>query len=328
MNQTRRVLITGGTGLIGGRVAEFLKRSGFSVRIGTRNTSSADYMSKMDVEVVHSDWKNADSLRDICHDVDVIINAMGMSAADCELDPVGALMVNGVYTASLLRAAVSSGIKRFIHLSTAHVYGAPLEGTISEFSNPSNLHPYATSHRAGEDVVLWGDRQKNIESVVIRLSNAYGRPFDPKTRCWMLIVNDLCRQAVEEKKLTLQSDGLQYRDFIPLNNVCHFISHLCSVESISMIKSHALAVPIFNLGSGCSMSIAAMAEIIQFRCENVLGYSVPLQKKSHSHKNVVQNFEYTSENLKYSVNVSRHEVVAEIDELLMFCKNNFESTQK
>lgn len=323
IERTRRVLITGGSGLIGGRVAEFLARSGLNVRLGTRKKFSPDFISPIGAELVHTDWEDFDSLRAICRDVDVIINAMGMSAGDCQRDPVGALMVNGVYTASLLKAAISSGVKRFVHLSTAHVYGVPLEGTISEFLCPTNLHPYATSHRAGEDVVLWGDRQKDIESVVVRLSNAYGRPIDPKTSCWMLMVNDLCRQAVEEKCLTLHSDGLQHRDFIPLSNVCRFISHLSSVESISLVKNNRAVAPIFNLGSGHSMSVATMAEIIQSRCQSVLGYPVLLRKMPFLNERKKASLQYISENLFSPIEVTMEDAVNEIDELLMFCWRNF-----
>lgn len=324
MGQTRRVLITGGSGLVGGRVAECLTRSGFLVRLGTRNAREPDFIRPVGAEVVHTDWLNDDGLRNICRDVDVIINTMGMNAGDCQGDPVGALMVNGAYTARLLRAAVSSGVKRFIHLSTAHVYGSPLEGTISESFCPSNLHPYATSHRAGEDVVLWADRQKDIEGVVIRLSNAYGRPLDPEARCWMLMVNDLCRQAVEKQGLTLHSDGLQHRDFIPLSSVSRFISQLSSVESISMIKNDISVSSIFNVGSGNSMSVASMAEIVQYRCQSVLGYPVTLVKKPSLDKKEGPALQYISRNLTYPINVIWEEAVAEIDELLMFCWKHFQ----
>lgn len=323
LGETRRVLITGGSGLVGGRVAEYLAGAGFRVRLGTRN-APADLIRPAGVEVVSTDWQNVECLHEICRDVDVLVNAMGMNAGDCQADPVGGLMVNGVYTASLLRAAVAVGVKRFVHISTAHVYGSPLQGTISESTCPSNLHPYATSHRSGEDTVLWADRQGDIEGIVLRLSNAYGRPLDPKTRCWMLMVNDLCRQAVEKRGLTLHSDGIQHRDFIPMSRVCRLISWLCSVESTTMVKKEVTASSIFNVGSGASMSVASMAELIQSRCESVLSYPVTLVKQSSRGEKEGPTLHYISESMDQSMTMSWEEHVTEIDELLVFCRKHFQ----
>ena len=76
-----------------------------------------------------------------------------MNAQNCVTDPVAALEVNAVATARLLQAAIRQGAKRFIYLSTAHVYGSSLSGVITEETCPASLCPYAASHRAGEDVV-------------------------------------------------------------------------------------------------------------------------------------------------------------------------------
>lgn len=322
MGEMRRILVAGGGGLVGGRLAEHLTGAGFRVRLGTRDVH-AGFRRPLGVEVVCTEWSDEGRLREICRDVDVVVNAMGMNAGDCVLDPVAALMVNGIYTASLLRAAVTVGVRRFVHLSTAHVYGSPLQGKVSESTCPSNLHPYATTHRSGEEAVLWADRQGDIEGVVLRLSNAYGRPLDPQTRCWTLLVNDLCRQAVEKRGLTLRSDGLQHRDFIPLSSVCGLIGRLCGIDSVASVKSEAGAPSLFNVGSGTSMSVASMAKLIQSRCESVLGYRVKLVKQPSHEKEEGLSLRYVSENLDQSMIKDGRDNATEIDELLLFCREHF-----
>ena len=106
---------------------------------------------------------------------------------------------NGVATKRLVEAASRAGVKKFIYLSTAHVYASPLVGTITEQTLPNNSHPYASSHLAGESAVLNADERGVIQGVVMRLSNAYGAPMHKGVNCWMLVVNDLCRQAVQTR---------------------------------------------------------------------------------------------------------------------------------
>ncbi|NHR06916.1 SDR family oxidoreductase [Chromobacterium haemolyticum] len=320
MGKTKRVLITGGGGLVGGRVAEHLLCSGFQVRLGTRDIK-ADVGRLLDVDLVAIEWSDEECLRAICQDVDVIVNAMGMNATDCAYNPAGALLVNGVYVASLLKAAIASGVKRFIHLSTAHVYASPLQGWISESTCPSNLHPYATSHRSGEDTVLWAGEQGHIEGIVLRLSNAFGRPLATRVRCWMLLVNDLCRQAVENKNLTLKGNGLQHRDFIPLSAVCGLIDRLCQVDFFRIDESRGRPSPLLNVGSGYSMSVIAMAELIQSRCKPVLGYDVGLKRQSCSNEQEGPALNYVSNHLPSLCDMESF--MDEIDKLLLYCNEYF-----
>lgn len=314
--------MTGGSGLLGGRVSESLLNTGFQVRLGTREPLGSLFYP-FGVEVVAMEWENEDQLLNVCHDVDVIVNAMGMNAADCAADPISAIKVNGEYTAKLVHAAFETGVKRFVHLSTAHVYGSPLVGAISESTHPSNLHPYATSHRCGEDAVLWADHKGDLEGVILRLSNAYGRPINPSVSCWMLLVNDLCRQAVEKKRLVLQSDGVQYRDFIPIHKVCDLIVHICNIDNIAKIKANSEAPPIFNVGSGCSITVSEMAKLIQIRTEKTLGYEVDLVYPQSQSKNFGQELRYTSERLSLTSSHCDSDSFSEIDELLLFCREQF-----
>jgi UDP-glucose 4-epimerase len=143
-----RILVIGGFGFVGGRVAKHLHRAGYSIVLGTRQAySSPEWLRQAEVVQLH--WHDAAALERSCRGVDVVIHAAGMNAQDCAADPVSALEFNGLATARLLAAAIRAGVQRFIYLSTAHVYASPLVGTITENTCPRNLHPYATSHLGG-----------------------------------------------------------------------------------------------------------------------------------------------------------------------------------
>jgi UDP-glucose 4-epimerase len=260
-----RLLITGGFGYLGGRLALHLaSQSHYEIVLGSRkNAESPPWLSH--ARVVQTRWDSSEELEGICAGVDAVVHMAGMNAQDCAVDPAAALKFNGVGTAKLLQAAIRQGVKRFIYLSTAHIYDSPLSGVITEQKCPVNLHSYATSHRAGEDVVRAAHQRKDIEGVVIRLSNAYGAPIHKDANCWMLLVNDLCHQAVMTRRMMLRSAGMQRRDFITLSDACSAAGHLLT------LPNDKLGDGLFNVG-GHAIRVIDMAEIIQARCLAVLGF--------------------------------------------------------
>jgi UDP-glucose 4-epimerase len=312
-----RILITGGFGFIGGRFALQLAQAGHQIVLGSRNASTPPvWLPK--AEVVQIEWDDDASLEHCCSDIDVVIHAAGMNAQECAADPVAALAFNGLATARLVAAANRARVPRFIYLSTAHVYASPLAGTFTEKTCPSNLHPYATSHLAGEQAVLSASQRGQMQGIVLRLSNAFGAPMHSAVNCWMLLVNDLCKQAVQTRKLVLHTNGLQQRDFIALSDVCRFIEYL--------IMGHGeLAQPaIFNVGSGESQSVFAMAQIIQQRCREVLSFEPFLQRVECELNEIHPMLHFGSTNLPLlGIRLKNTDHNAEIDKLLRFCQAAF-----
>ena len=194
-------------------------------------------------------WDDLTSLEKACDRVNIVVHAAGMNAADSASNSTEALKVNGLSTAKLLDSAISSGVEKFLYISTGHVYKSPLTGNVQETNKLENIHPYASSHRAGEDMVRYAHQQQLIGGIVTRLSNGYGSPMHKNVDCWMLLVNDLCRQAVETGRLVLKSSGVQSRDFIPMTSVCEIFSSLITKDK------HTIGDGVFNIGSGQSMSV-------------------------------------------------------------------------
>lgn len=260
-----RVLITGGLGYVGGRVGQMLAAEpAHDIVLGTR-LHAEPLRGTPRTRVAHVRWDSLAGLEALCDGVDTIIHAAGSNADKCAADPVGALEFNGLATARLVQAAGRRQVKRFVYLSTAHVYGSPLAGTITEDTPPASLHPYATSHRAGEDAVREMHRRGPMAGVVIRLSNAYGAPASPGANCWTLLVNDLCRQAVSSGRMVLNSSGRQRRDFVPMTSVCRAIAHLAEVPA------ERLGNGLFNVGGGWSPTVLEMAQYVAGRVEAATG---------------------------------------------------------
>ena len=305
------ILITGGFGLLGGKLGQYLSEN-YNVILGSRSDQNEPNWLPI-AKTLKIDWDNETSLNDACNMVDIVIHASGLNAQECSSDPEKALLVNGVYTQNLVNAAIKQSVKKIIYLSTAHVYSDNLLGVITEDTPTVNTHPYATSHVTGENAVLSSIRQGRIKGAVVRIANVFGSPVSKDVNCWMLLVNDLCKQAVVEKSLTLKSDSKTVRDFVTIKDFCSVTRLLIEAENIANIV---------NIGSGKACSIGDIAIKIQSNCLNVLGFEPPiiLKKKPSMNKNLLdfQTNYLDSIGFKFA-----NDFDLEIRELIYFCKERF-----
>ncbi|MBT6050218.1 MAG: SDR family oxidoreductase [Candidatus Scalindua sp.] len=311
-----KILITGGFGYLGGRLSQFLSNMDqYQILIASRSSREIPVWAP-NAEIVSIDWKNDQLLDQLTNQVEIIVHMAGMNAQDCAVHPIEALEVNGIATARLIQSAIRQGVKRFIYLSTAHVYNSPLTGIITEKDCLNNLHSYATSHRAGEDVLRSAHQRKEIEGVVIRLSNAYGPPTHADADCWMLLVNDLCHQVVTTKRMVLRSSGLQLRDFITLSDVCSAVEHLLK------LPLEGLNDGLYNVG-GSVARVINMAETIQVRCLKGLGFKPEIIYPDPVKKEASLSLDYCTNKLLATGFSIRNDRLSEIDSTLCFCNEFF-----
>lgn len=310
------VLITGACGYVGGRVAVALAESGYQVYCGTRKVdlTPPDWLPSM--RMVHIDWGSEEMLIEACRGMDFVIHLAAMNEIESAEDPVGALTMNGVSTLRLLNASIATKVRRLLYFSTAHVYGSPLQGEINELTLPRPIHPYAISHKVAEDFILAAHDLEKIEGVVIRLSNGFGAPATPNVNRWTLLVNDLCRQAIENGELRLKSSGEQLRDFITLGDVARAVIHLIKLDR------HSLANGLFNLGGGKAISILEMAEKVVSRWKVLSGNEIQIIRPA---SNMLQplSLDYQCNKLGSTGFTLMSSDDGEIDATLKLCKKTY-----
>jgi UDP-glucose 4-epimerase len=313
-----RVLITGGLGYLGGRLASHLLNKGYKVFVGTRKGLKSVKDPLSDTIPVQMDWRKNISLESAARGMDTVIHAAGMDAQASSANPAKALEVNGLNTAMMVEAAIANKVQRFIYLSTAHVYRSPMIGDIDETTPSTNLHPYATSKLAGEKPILYATQMGKIQGVVLRLSNGSGHPVFPETKCWHLILNDLCRQAVEKKELILHSENSIERNFIPMRNICSGIAHF-----LQFPKNHLDDSPL-NLCSEKSHSLQQLACLITTRCKTVLGYAPELKPSNQDgENNSKRRLNLCTQKIEKTGLTLQANIEQEIDNTLLFCKKHF-----
>ena len=64
-------------------------------------------------------------------------------------------------------------------------------------------------------------KNKNTKTkfIILRLANGFGKPIDPNSNCWKLFINDVCKQAIINNKIKLNSRGNQTRNFINISEL-------------------------------------------------------------------------------------------------------------
>jgi len=313
LNMTKRILITGGFGYLGGRIAvELAKNTKDIVRLASRKNQSAPKWLP-NAEVVTMDVMEPSSLREALKDVHVVVHMAAMNEHACLANPADAFLVNTGGTFQLLQAAIDAGVERFVYFSTAHVYGAPLSGTISENTLPRPVHPYAVTHHAAESFVLAAHSKNELDGIVLRLSNGFGAPTHSNVDRWTLLVNDLCYQALHTGEMILKSHGLQERDFITLDDVG------CAVKHILKLTHDQCVDGLFNVGGEMSLSIWDMTQRIAKRCETKLGFSPtiirPMLRDSEMESG--KKFIYESIKIKKTGFQLKKRINAAIDETLV-----------
>ena len=309
-----RVLVTGGFGYLGGRIAQSLSAEGHKIILGSRvKQQSPGWLP--DADVVQIEWINSESLLAICSEIDVIVHAAGMNAQDCLLDPEGAIEYNGKSTERLVKASINAKVSKFIYLSTAHVYCSPLNGVITEENPTLNKHPYALSHKIGEDAVLFHSKVvKNFEGIILRLSNGVGVPANRNANCWMLAVNDFCRQAIETGTIEINSPSAVERDFFPIELLCKTVNSIIFLENSNE--------NIINVSSSRTKSLLQIIEIISKRAEKLFGFKPEAIFKNNDLIPNKTNLKISNNKLRKIVKIE-DSLELEIDQLLLNCNDWF-----
>jgi len=240
----RRVLIAGGTGYLGGRLALALAAEGWQVSVASRSLRAwpeglvADFLP---LELP----AGAALLR--LEGFDSLVNLAAANELQAAADPKRALAITAEGAAALAAGAKAAGLRRFLQVSTIHVYGA-LAGRVTEAVPPQPVHPYGVAHLAAESAVL----ASGAAAAVLRLANVVGAPASTAIDRWTLLGNDLCRQAAVHGRLVLRSDGAAWRSFLPLSAALAAIRHLLDLPR---------PLPLCHLG-GMAQPVRRLAERI------------------------------------------------------------------
>jgi uncharacterized protein YbjT (DUF2867 family) len=111
------ILVTGGSGFVGGHVAHALREQDRPVRCLVRNTRKAEKLASWGCELVEGDITDPASVERALQSVEVVVHLVAIRQGKPE--QFQRIMVEG--TRSLLRLAREAGVRRFVHMSALGV---------------------------------------------------------------------------------------------------------------------------------------------------------------------------------------------------------------
>jgi UDP-glucose 4-epimerase len=248
-----RFLVTGGAGFLGAALANRLIHDGHQVRV--IDDLSAGDPQRLDEEALFTRGDVADrpKLWTLLQDVDCVYHlAARVQVSESILYPREYNEVNVGGTVSLMEAMRDADVRRVVFTSSGAVYGEQAEQPVREDQPPNPQSPYAVSKLAAEYYVrtigaLWG-----IETVILRIFNAYG-PGQSLPPSHPPVVPRFLHQALRGGSLVIFGGGGQTRDFVYVDDV------------VEALVSAATAVDvdrrIVNVGSGHETNVNELAAL-------------------------------------------------------------------
>ena len=247
----KRVLVTGGAGFIGSHVVDLLLAAGHEVAVvDDLSTGSRENLNPA-AAFHHADITDPDidrvlgSIRPdvICH------NAAQISVSVGQSDPVRDLDVNGAGTLRLLEYVRRAGC-RFVHASSAAVYGEPERIPVAEDHPTRPINNYGVSKLAVEHYLSAYARNYGVGYAALRYANVYGPRQNASGEAGVVAI--FCEAVARGKAPTIHGDGRQTRDFVYVGDV--------AVANAAAATSDAIGV--FNVGTGMEIDVNELFEAI------------------------------------------------------------------
>jgi UDP-glucose 4-epimerase len=247
-------LITGAAGFLGSALANRLAREGHQVR-GLDDLSTGDpHALSPDVLFTRGDVNDRPKLWTLLQEVDCVYHlAARVLVAESILYPREYNAVNVGGTVSLMEAMRDVGVRRVVFISSGAVYGDQGVQPLREESPPDPHSPYAVSKLSAEFYVRTIGDLWNIETISLRVFNAYG-PGQNLPPSHPPVIPNFLRQAVRSGTLVVHNDGNQTRDYVFVDDVVNAMVAAATAREVNR--------RMINIGSGNETSVRELANLV------------------------------------------------------------------
>ena len=242
-----KVLVTGSSGQLGSFACELLLKSNDVVGLDIR---PQPHEQLKEISTLGDITKPTD-VRKAVRGVDAVIHcAAQVSVEKSTQDPISDSKTNVLGTVNLLHESAHAGVKRFIYVSSAAVFGPPKHIPIDEDHPTQPMSNYGASKLAGEKYTLAYARTSAMEVVSVRPFNFYSTRADPESPYSGVITKFVSRLKAGRPPV-IEGDGKQTRDFIHARDVVEML--------VLVLNKKGVNGEVFNCGSGVSTSILELA---------------------------------------------------------------------
>jgi UDP-glucose 4-epimerase len=255
----RRVLVTGGAGVVGSHIvdqliplepAEIVVVDNF-VRGRRENIASA--VAGGPVTVIDADIRDEARMRELMEGIDLLFHQAAIRITQCAEEPRLALDVLVTGTFNVLEAAVQSGVQRVVCASSASVYGLAESFPTTEAHHPyANDTLYGAAKTFNEGLLRSLHSMNGLDYVALRYFNVYGPRMDIHGVYTEVLVRWMERISAGTPPLIL-GDGSQTMDFVHVEDIAR--ANILAAQSEVTDRA-------FNVGSGTETSLIELAEAL------------------------------------------------------------------
>jgi len=242
-----RILVTGGTGFIGGAIARKLVENGHEVLItGTQSEIVPPNVKLLPLHLTGIDWNALEGVEAVFHEA--AINDTTFK------DRKQMLQANFYGSITLFNNLLGLGCKKFIYASSTAAYGDSPAPYIESKTKLNPLNVYAESKALFEEFAEEfgrGNRGLNVNVVGLRYCNVYG-PGEGHKGKRMSMIGQIARTLIRGERPKLFTGGEQKRDWIYVDDVV----------SANLAALNFEGTDVFNCGSGAATSFNQITEIL------------------------------------------------------------------
>ena len=239
-----KVLVTGAHGFIGTALARAAVDRGHTV-VGVDRSAHGRLLPD-EVELVEGDITRPAAWRSAFRDVDVVVHSAAVHRSDQIADgPIRSIEVNLHGTRLMLETAAESGVRAFVNLSSAKVYGEPLGFPSSEDDLLNPVEPYGLAKTLGEQYCRDFTRRGPMRCVSVRPFSVYGPGQDLSTG----YIGQLIDGWLTDRPVTLSGHPRFLRDFVHVDDV---------VDLCLAAAEPSCTFDVVNAGSGQATSLSTL----------------------------------------------------------------------
>jgi UDP-glucose 4-epimerase len=259
----KRILLTGGAGLIGSHIADLLVEGQREGRYGKivildnlvrgRPDNLAGARARGDIDLVVGDIRDRQLLAEVMDGVDLVFHLAAIRITQCAEAPRLAFDVLGEGTFNVCEAAAKAGVRRVVASSSASVYGLA-----DSFPTAENHHPYNNRTLYGalkasnEGVLRSFNEMYGLSYVALRYFNVYGPRMDVHGAYTEVLIRWMERIIAGKPPLIFGS-GTQTMDFIYAEDIARS----------NILAAHAdVSDETFNIASGVETSLNDLAHAL------------------------------------------------------------------
>lgn len=265
--KNKRILITGGAGLVGSHIADLvaLERPREILILDNfvrgRRENLIQAASTAPVTIIEGDIRDRALLAKCFEGIDVVFHQAAIRITQCAEEPRLAFDVLAGGTFDVLETAVKAGVSKVVAASSASVLGQADSFPTTEEHHPYNNRTiYGAAKTFNEGLLRSFAEMYGLNYVALRYFNVYGPRMDVHGVYTEVLIRWMERIAAGQPPI-IQGDGTQTLDFV----------HIHDIARINLLAAKSdVTDEVFNVASGTETSLNELARLLS----GIMGSSI------------------------------------------------------